>query len=154
MINIRPYDDSDSEDVGRLIAHTYSIYNLDFVPPTERGPFLGPFQYANSLEKEHQEAIARVICAEIVLLAIDESGEIAGVLRGRRDRLHSLFVRSDRHKMVVGDHGETLQLFDMREDPRELVNLAGRDDMAEVERTLKDRILEWKLTTDTEQAWK
>ena len=101
MITIRPYHESDAPSVGRLIADTYGEFNLSFAPPGERGPFLGPFQHARSPDRAHQDAIARTICSEMVFVA-EEEGEIVGVLRGRKERLGSLFVRGDRHRQGVG----------------------------------------------------
>ncbi len=101
MITIRNYCESDAQSVGQLIADTYSEFNLSFAPPEERGPFLGPFRYAGSPDKAHQEAIARVVRSEMVFVAEDE-GETVGVLRGRRGRLASLFVRGDRHRQGIG----------------------------------------------------
>jgi len=83
MITIRAYRESDAESVGILIADTYGEFNLSFVPPGERGPFLGPFQHARSPDESHREAISRVISAPIVLVA-ENDGEIVGVLRGGR----------------------------------------------------------------------
>jgi GNAT superfamily N-acetyltransferase len=85
-----------------LIADTYSEYNLSFLPPEQRGPYLGPFQNARSPNKEHQAEIARTIQAPLILVAENENGEIVGVLRGRKDRLHSLFVRGDYHRQGIG----------------------------------------------------
>ena len=101
MITIRPYHESDAPSVGRLIADTYGEFNLSFAPPGERGPFLGPFQHARSPDRAHQDAIARTIRSEMVFVA-EEEGEIVGVLRGRKERLGSLFVRGDRHRQGVG----------------------------------------------------
>jgi GNAT superfamily N-acetyltransferase len=101
MTTIRAYRESDAASVGRLIADTYSEFNLSFAPPAERGPFLGPFQHARSPEQAHQEAIARTIRSEMVFVAEDD-GEIVGVLRGRKERLASLFVRGDRHRQGIG----------------------------------------------------
>lgn len=101
MVTIRPYQESDAKSVGRLIADTYSEFNLSYLVPEERGLFLGPFQNARSPEKAHQEAIARVLRASILLVAEDD-GEIVGVLRGRKERLQSLFVRGDHHRMGIG----------------------------------------------------
>lgn len=61
-------------------------------------------------------------------------------------------VRDDRHKMVVDRHANVLQLFDIQNDPRELVNLAGRDDAASTVHDLQARILRWRLETDVPQA--
>lgn len=94
MVIIREYCDGDAERVGRLIADTFGKFNLSFAPPKDRALFLGPFQYARSQEPEHREAIARVLRAAMVFVA-DDTGEIVGVLRGRRDKLQSLFVRED-----------------------------------------------------------
>ena len=101
MITIRCYEESDAQSVGRLIADTYGEFNLSFVPPEARGPFLGPFRYARSPEKVHQEAIIEVVRAPIVYVAEDD-GEVVGVLRGRRERLASLFVRGDRQRRGTG----------------------------------------------------
>lgn len=100
-ITIREYREGDAPRVGRLIADTYGEYNLDFLPIEARGPFLGPFQHAGSPDKAHQEAIAQVVRSEMVYVA-EDSGEIVGVLRGRRERLASLFVRGDHHRRGIG----------------------------------------------------
>ena len=103
MITIRRYREGDAASVGQLIADTYSKFNLSFASPEELARLLGPFQHARSLEKAHQEAIARTIRSEMVFVA-EEDGEIVGVLRGRKERLASLFVRGDRHRQGIG-HG-------------------------------------------------
>ncbi|MBL7076217.1 MAG: sulfatase-like hydrolase/transferase [Kiritimatiellae bacterium] len=59
-------------------------------------------------------------------------------------------IRTQRYKMVINVEAETLQLFDMQKDPRELQNLAGRGDMSDLERDLKDRIFRWRLETGTD----
>jgi GNAT superfamily N-acetyltransferase len=101
MITMRCYQESDAERVGRLIADTYREFNLSFVPPEEVGLFLGPFRHSRSQEQAHQEAIAQVIRSAMVLVAEDD-GELVGVLRGRKERLASLFVRGDYHRRGIG----------------------------------------------------
>jgi GNAT superfamily N-acetyltransferase len=101
MITIREYSENDAESVGRLIADTYSQFNLAYLPPEEMKLFLGPFQHAWSSEKERQEEIARMIHSEWVFVAEDD-GEIVGVLRGRKERLGSLFVRGDHQRKGIG----------------------------------------------------
>ena len=101
MITTRCYAPSDAESVGRLIADTYSQFKLSFLPPNERGPFLGPFLHARSPEKADQEAIIEAVRAAIVYVA-EEEGDIVGVLRGRKERLASLFVRGDRQRQGIG----------------------------------------------------
>ena len=107
MITIRRCRESDAENVGKLIADTYSEFNLSYASPEERALLLGPFQHARSLEKAHREAIAQVIRAPVVLIAVDD-GEIVGVLRGgRKDKrqrtvLQSLFVKGDHHRQGIG----------------------------------------------------
>ena len=81
MLTIRHYCEYGAPAVGRLIADTYSAFNLDFAPPEARGPFLGPFQHARSPDAAHQAAIAQVIRSEMVFVA-EDGGEIVGVLRG------------------------------------------------------------------------
>lgn len=101
MIAIAAYEEGDAGAVGRLIADTYGEFNLSFASPEGRALLLGPFHYAHSPERAHQEAIARVIHSEWVYVARDE-GEIVGVLRGRKQRLGSLFVRGDHHRRGIG----------------------------------------------------
>jgi predicted N-acetyltransferase YhbS len=101
MLTIRPYRESDAESVGRLIADTYSRFNLSFASADELGKLLGPFRHAWSVEPAHREAIAQVIRAPMVFVA-EEDGEIVGVLRGRTERLASLFVRGDHHRQGIG----------------------------------------------------
>lgn len=98
---IREYTDKDATAVGRLIADTCTEFNLGFASPNELGPLLGPFRHARSDDPAHQEAIARVIHSEMVYVA-EDAGEIVGVLRGRKERLGSLFVRGDHHRRGIG----------------------------------------------------
>jgi GNAT superfamily N-acetyltransferase len=101
VITIRHYRESDAESVGRLIADTFGEFNLSYASPDERDRLLGPFRYARSPEESHRQAIARTIRADLVFVAEDD-GEILGVLRGRQDKLQSLFVRGDRHRQGIG----------------------------------------------------
>ena len=50
-------------------------------------------------------------------------------------------VRTRRWKYVAGDTGNSLQLFDLEEDPHEQRNLAGHPDYREVEREMRDLML-------------
>ena len=101
MTIIRAYRESDSAAVGRLIADTYGEFNLSFATPEQKDKLLGPFRHARSNEPAHRAAIADVIRASMVFVA-EDGGEIAGVLRGRKDRLHSLFVRADHQRQGIG----------------------------------------------------
>lgn len=102
MAAIRTYnEETDARTVGRLIADTFGRYNLDHLQPAERDLFLGPFRHATSDDPARQAEIAKMIRSEIVLVA-EDGGEIVGVLRGRAERLGSLFVRGDRHRGGVG----------------------------------------------------
>ena len=101
MMLIREYTKSDALQVGILIADTYSEYNLSFASPDQQKAFLGPFQFARSPERSHQDAIADVIKASMVFVA-EMDGVIVGVLRGRKDKLQSLFVRGDVHRQGIG----------------------------------------------------
>jgi predicted N-acetyltransferase YhbS len=101
MTIIRPYREGDARRVGILIADTFGEFNLSYASRNERQLLLGPFRNARSADPAHQEAIARVIQAAILLVAEDE-GEIVGVLRGRKDRLQSLFVAGSHHRQGIG----------------------------------------------------
>jgi GNAT superfamily N-acetyltransferase len=100
MAVIRRYRNSDASQLALLIRDTYRDFNLDFLDPEEQAPFLGPSQYADSTLPEHRQAIEAVIYSDIVLVA-EEVGQIIGVLRGRMNRLGSLFVRADYHHQGV-----------------------------------------------------
>lgn len=102
MTIIRNYiEKTDAEPVGLLIAETYRKYNLDFAPSDEQQKLLGPFRYVGSTDLSHRDEIVRVLRAEMMCVAEDD-GEIVGVLRGRKERLQSLFVRGDRHRQGIG----------------------------------------------------
>lgn len=101
MITLRAYRESDAESIGRLIADTYGEFNLGFASPEEKAKLLGPFHFARSSDAAHRTAIAQAIRASMVLIAEDD-GEIVGVLRGRTERIQSLFVRGDYHRRGVG----------------------------------------------------
>jgi GNAT superfamily N-acetyltransferase len=105
MLLIREYlEERDAPAVGRLIADTFSEFNLTFAPTEERNLHLGPFQYARSLEAGHQTEIARLIRAEMVYVA-EEEGEIVGMLRGNLHgygRLLSLYVRGEYQWRGIG----------------------------------------------------
>ena len=101
MITIRNYSENDAEEVGRLIADTYSEFNLSFTTPEERDQMLGPFRHAYSEDQAHRQAIAEILRSPILLVA-EADGQIAGVLRGREERLASLFVRKDYQHQGIG----------------------------------------------------
>lgn len=101
MIRVRNYKRTDAQAVGCLIADTYSKYNLMFASPEELVKLLGPFWFARSDQIGHQQAIAAAIEAEMVFVAHDED-QVVGVLRGRSERLQSLFVDGDHHRRGIG----------------------------------------------------
>jgi GNAT superfamily N-acetyltransferase len=101
MIRIRDYQEDDAGQVGILIADTYTEFNLGFASAKELPLLLGPFQHARSNDQDHQKQIADTIHSEIVLVAEDGS-KIVGVLRGRKERLASLFVHKDYHRRGIG----------------------------------------------------
>ena len=101
MIKIRDYQEDDAGQVGILIADTYTEFNLGFASAEELPLLLGPFQYARSSDHDHQKQIADTIHSEIVFVAEDGS-KIVGVLRGRKERLASLFVHKEYHRRGIG----------------------------------------------------
>ena len=102
MTLIRDYhEETDAQAAGRLIAETYRKFNLGFASLAEQEKLLGPFCRAESEEPDHREAIVRVLRAEKIFVAEDQ-GEIVGVLRCRKERLQSLFVRGDHHRQGIG----------------------------------------------------
>jgi len=101
LATIRPYREADAGRVGILIADTFGDFNLYYASPEEKQLLLGPFRHARSPDPSHREAIARVIQAEMVWVA-EDGGEIVAVLRGRKDRLQSLFVAGSHHRRGIG----------------------------------------------------
>lgn len=101
MALIRNYRASDASPVGLLVAETYSEFNLHELSAEGRERFLGPFRHARSSDKTHRDEIARVLGAEMLFVA-EDAGEVVGVLRGRADRLQSLFVRGNHHRQGIG----------------------------------------------------
>jgi predicted N-acetyltransferase YhbS len=107
MLTIRPYQESDAQRVGVLIADTYSEFHLSEVSSEQRDAMLGPFLHARSTEPSHRESIAEAIHAPTVLVA-EMDGQIVGVLRGGRTDLlgrrvlQSLFVSGSHHRQGIG----------------------------------------------------
>lgn len=107
MLIIRRYQKSDAQQVGVLIADTYSEFNLSEITSKQRDAMLGPFLYARSLEPAHRKNIAEAIHAPTVLVA-EIDGQIVGVLRGGRTDslsrtvLQSLFVSGKYHRQGIG----------------------------------------------------
>ncbi len=101
MVTIRPFQDSDAVQMGQLIADTFGDFNLGYATPDERQRLLGPFRHARSDDPDHIAAITQIIQASIMLVA-EHEGQVVGVLRGRTDRLQSLFVRGDHHGQGIG----------------------------------------------------
>ena len=105
MISIRNFTQSDSKEIGRLIADTYSQFNLAFASPQQKTLMLGPFRHAHSADEVHQSAIAEILQSPVLLVAETDAeleDRIVGVLRGRPERLASLFVRKDYHRRGIG----------------------------------------------------
>ena len=107
MFIIRPYKESDAQQVGILIADTYKKFNLSELTSEQQNAMLGPFLHAYSTEPSHQQRIAEVIRAPSVWVA-EADGAIVGVLRGGRvdelgrTVLQSLFVSGKHHRQGIG----------------------------------------------------
>ncbi|MFW6133494.1 MAG: sulfatase [Planctomycetota bacterium] len=83
-------------------------------------------------------------------------GQTAGEGWSGREAVFSEIARrtmvcDGRYKMVVAHTGELLKLFDLREDPTEATNLAGRQETRDVVAALRERLLDWRLATDARQ---
>ena len=100
-MKIRKYREEDSFEIGKLILRTYRDFNLSFANPKQQKELLGPFYHADSHEREHKEKITEVIQAEILLVA-EDNGKVFGVLRGKKDKLQSLFVAEEYHRSGIG----------------------------------------------------
>jgi GNAT superfamily N-acetyltransferase len=101
MITIRTCQENELPIIARLIADTYRDFNLTFAPPAERDQLLGTFRHAYDGDDAQKEALARRMRSEILLVALD-AVEIVGVVRGEKEKLHSLFVRGDHHRQGIG----------------------------------------------------
>ena len=101
MVKVRSAQTKDYESIANIIADTYTEFNLSHFSSEELPLFLGPFKHTRSQEETHRAALANVITSEMLYVA-EVDGEIVGVLRGRKDRLASLFVRGDHHRQGIG----------------------------------------------------
>jgi len=101
MITIRNYTENDAEEIGRLIADTYTEFNLSFASPEDRNLMLGPFCHAHSSDESHRKGIVEILRSPMFYVA-ESNGKIAGILRGRKERLASLFVRKASHHQGIG----------------------------------------------------
>lgn len=102
MITVRDFQAEDAEHMGILIADTFERFNLAYASPAKRQLLLGPFRHAHSDDPAHRAAMVAIIQAQIMLVAEDKEGHIVGVLRGRPDRLQSLFVAGAWHGQGIG----------------------------------------------------
>lgn len=100
-ISIRPYTDADAVPIGILIADTYAEFNLSFASGEHLSALLGPFAQAHSSEPDHKRAIVQILRSPMMYVATC-NGEISGVLRGRKERLASLFVSKQYHHQGIG----------------------------------------------------
>jgi GNAT superfamily N-acetyltransferase len=101
LVVIRPYRKQDAVEIGKIIADTYTTYNLSHIDTQDLSLYLGPFAYAYSERQDHKNAIVQAIRADIILTAVSD-GLIVGVLRGRHDKLQSLFVTKEYHRQGIG----------------------------------------------------
>jgi len=101
LFRIRNYTEYDAAKVGRLIADTYAEFNLSFASSEDRSLMLGPFRHAWSSNPLHQRAIIEILRSPVFYVAETQT-EIAGVLRGRKERLASLFVRKEFQHQGIG----------------------------------------------------
>jgi len=74
-------------------------------------------------------------------VAFVETGNMIGI----RTPTHLYGMRYDAEKRLPLDEGPWL--YDLVEDPLELRNLAGEQDVAELEQQLKERLLAWDAAT-------
>lgn len=98
---IRPYTVADAIQTGTLIADTYAEFNLSFASGEHLAALLGPFAHAHSTDPAHRQSITDILRSPMMLVA-EQNQEIIGVLRGRKERLASLFVSKQHHKKGVG----------------------------------------------------
>lgn len=104
QFKIRPYTDADAVQTGILIADTYAEFNLSFASGENLAALLGPFANAHSTDPAHQQSIVNILRSPMMYVAVtdaEEGEEIIGVLRGRKERLGSLFVGKQHHKQGV-----------------------------------------------------
>jgi len=78
------------------------------------------------------------------------------ILTGSIDKVHDnilsevhthTMIRDYKWKLVVGQHGETLQLFNFQDDPYEQTNLAGHPNYRKVELKMRSTLLNRILST-------
>ncbi len=60
---------------------------------------------------------------------------------------HRVMIRTDRYKLVLSTEGQPLKLYDMQNDSEENHNLVGRDNAQALIADLRDRVLDWMLST-------
>lgn len=71
---------------------------------------------------------------------------IRGQVFGLYDDLQRC-VRTERHKLILHLRTGLVELFDLRADPLEMVNLAGRPELADVQDDLRGRLDRWRAST-------
>jgi arylsulfatase len=61
-------------------------------------------------------------------------------------------IRDQRYKAVFNSSGELLQLFDLKDDPTESLNMAGKPGTKTTVSALRERLLAWHLGTQRRQT--
>ncbi len=80
-----------------------------------------------------------------LLGAFSDDSEVEGCSATR-------MIRDERYKLIYYPAGNVLQLFDMLQDPRELRDLAGQAQLADVQKKLTDLLISG-LSTPAERSW-
>ncbi len=64
-----------------------------------------------------------------------------------RCNCRSVMIRTTTHKLIRRPSSGEHELYDLARDPQELENLHGRPEMADVQRRLETRLLDWSIET-------
>jgi arylsulfatase len=87
-----------------------------------------------------------------LLPALSEpSAQLRDAVFSEIDHPARTMIRDRRHKLVVDTQGTVLKLYDLAEDPREEVNLAGKPGTEDLVAALKHRMLAWYASTANRQ---
>lgn len=81
----------------------------------------------------------------------DPTAKLRDAVFSEIDHPARTMIRDRRHKLVVDTQGAVLKLYDLAEDPREEINLAGKPGTERIVAELKERMLSWYASTGNRQ---
>lgn len=101
ILEIKSYDGTNFSEVSNVLAHMMKEHTFKNVNEKTKEKFLGIFNFVGSENPKKLQELERTLAMSDIWIAYDQ-GEIAGIVRGTRDNILNLFVKSDYARCGIG----------------------------------------------------